>query len=222
MNLLNVIPIDPFTSVVAGAAILMMILAIMLLWRSTSTSAADPNSPTNLCLKCLDEGRDAISSLEFVADWGPKANKREFHGYVKSLKQGRPLDEVLDHLRVTHRTAETELLIACLTSKVQTGQFSAVSSEIVRQAAVQRESALTDLNFIIGGSRWWVIGLSWVGILGGAMLVIAIPIYSQAMLKTPIGRLIMVIILVLEAIGLFMGGRLLSLPARLEREINEP
>lgn len=222
MELLSAIPAIPFASVIAGLGVFLMLLALGLLNGTPSTSSTDPQSPVNLCLKCLDEGLDPLATLEFIADWGPAASKREFQEYVKRLKQGRQLDEILDEFRKRRPTGESELIAACLTSKAQTGVFSAVSSEIVRQAAKQRQQTQSDIDFIIGGSRRWVIGLVWTGILGGAMVLVALPVYTNALLHTPIGRCVMVISVVLEAVGLIAAGRLLSLPNRLERNLSEP
>jgi Flp pilus assembly protein TadB len=222
MELFCALPAIPFTTLVAGLGVGLLLLAVGLLNRPLASSAADPQSPMNLCLKCLNEGHDPTSTLEFIADWGPTATKSEFQGYVQRLKQGRPLDEVLDALRRSRPTVETEFMIACLTSKAQTGLFSAVSGEIVRQTAKQREQTRADMEFLIGGARRWVIGLAWIGILGGAMILIALPVYSDALLQTPTGRYLMVLAVVLEAVGLIVAGRLLSLPNRLEHHLNEP
>lgn len=222
MELFSAIPADPFLISIAIIAAVLMLLAIGLLRRTSVTSGSDPQSPTYLCLKCLDEGHEPVSAFEFVADWGPKANKREFQDYAKRLKQGRPLDEVLDQLRMARPSVETELLIACLTSRAQTNRFSAVSSEIVRQAVVQREQALSDMNFLIGGSRRWVIGLVWVGVLGGAMLLVAIPLYTNILLHSGLGRVLISIVLALETVGLLLAGRMFSLHTRLEKNLSEP
>ncbi|MDB5386925.1 MAG: hypothetical protein JWM11_2571 [Planctomycetaceae bacterium] len=222
MELLSALPAAPFTSVVAGVGAVLMLLAMGLLSRPTTPTASEPKSPTNLCLKCLDEGHDPLSTLEFIADWGPPATKREFQGYVKRLKQGRPLEEILDDLRKARPTAETEFMITCLDSKARTGTFSAVSSEIVRMAGKQRDQTQTDMDFIIGGSRRWVGGLVWLGVLGGAILLIALPVYSHALLETPIGRGVMLISLGLETAGLIVARLLLSLPNRLEGNLNDP
>jgi Flp pilus assembly protein TadB len=223
MELLGAMPVAiTFTHVVCGAAALLMLLAFGLFVGRPSATSKDPNSMTNLCVKYLDQGHDVVATLEFVADRGPSARKREFQGYVKRLRQGRSLEEILDSLRKSHPTSDTEMLIACLASKAQTEQFSAVSSEIVRHAVQQREQSQADLNFIVGSSRRWVIGLVWIGVLGGAMLLIALPAYSDALLNTPAGRPILVIALCLEAVGLIVSGRLLNLARRLDRNLNEP
>lgn len=223
MELLGALPVAiTFTHIVCGAAALLMLLAFGLFVGRPSATSKDPKSTTHLCLKHLDEGHDVLATLEFVAERGTSATKREFQGYVKRLRQGRSLEEILDSLRKAHPTSDTEMLIACLTSKEQTSKFSAVSSEIVRQAVQQREQAQADLNFIVGSSRRWVIGLVWIGVLGGAMLLIALPMYSDTLLNNAVGRAILVIALCLEAIGLIVAGRLLSLSRRLDRNLNEP
>lgn len=223
MELLGALPVAiTFTQAVSGTAALMLLLAFGLLGRRVGTTSKDPKSITNLCLKALDEGQDVVAVLEFVASRGSSSTKREFQGYVKRLRQGRSLEEILDSLRKVHPTSDTEMLIACLASKEQTGRFSAVSSEIVRQATKQREQAQSDLNYIVGSSRRWVIGLVWVGVLGGAMLLIALPAYSDALLNAPAGRPILMTALCLEAAGLFVASRLLSLSRRLDRYLNEP
>lgn len=188
---------------------------------SSSSLAGREPSPLRLCLKFLQEGHDPASALEFVAEWGTGDIKRDFQAYVRLMKQGRSIEVILDDIAAAYPSPETELLAAAIETRLQTGQFPDLISEVLTQAETLESRLRDDMEVVIGPGRRWTMGLVWAGILGGAMLVIALPQYS-ALLDSRVGRVVFGAAIALEIIGLLWAGTLLRMQARLERELGKP
>ena len=179
-------------------------------------------SPLRVCLKFLEEGHDPAAALEFVAEWGQGDVKRQFEAYVKLLKQGRPLELILEEIALAYPSPETELMIAGIESRLSTGRFPDVSPDILADAVALEARAREDMGVVIGSARRWTLGLVWAGILGGTMLIIAFPQYSHAFLESRVGRVVFGVAIALEVVGLLWAGMLLRLQSRIERDLIEP
>lgn len=178
-------------------------------------------SPLRLCLKFLQEGHDPVSALEFVAEWGTGDIKRDFQAYVRLMKEGRSIESILEDIAAAHPSPETELLVAAIGARLQTGQFPDLIPEVLAQAETLETRLRDDMAVVIGPGRRWTLGLVWVAILGGAMLVIALPQYS-ALLESRVGRIVFGAAIALEIVGLLWAGALLRMQARIERELRKP
>lgn len=180
------------------------------------------SSPLRVCLKFLEEGHDPATALEFVSEWGSAETKRRFQEYVKALQQGRPLAVILEDIAVAYPSPESELLIAAIEARLQTGNFPVRALDIVRTAEELERQVRADMELVIGPGRRWTLGLVWSGILGGAMLIIALPLYSQAFLGSRAGRVVFGVAIALEIVGLLWAGMLLRLQSRIDRELTRP
>lgn len=178
------------------------------------------SSPLRYCLKSLEEGLEPGDSLEFVADWGPEHVKSVFRDYVKLLKQGRPLTEILEQIRLDFPSVETELFIASMEARLETGRYPAIAHHLADDLVSQQEQAILDINLVVGSARRWTVGLIWAGILGGAFLLVCVPRYSQSLLSTPCGRTILGIAATLEVVGLFWTGALWGRQNLLEVQVS--
>lgn len=187
-----------------------------------SVPVPDRQSPLRVCLKFLEEGHDPAAALEFVAEWGRGEVKRQFESYVKLLKQGRPLELVLEEIAMAYPSPETELLIASIESRLVTGNFPEQTPDILAEAESLETRAREDMDIVIGSARRWTLGLVWGGILGGTMLIIAFPQYSHAFLESRVGRVVFGVAIALEVVGLLWAGMLLRLQSRIERDLTEP
>ncbi|MES2789161.1 MAG: hypothetical protein V4719_06030 [Planctomycetota bacterium] len=199
-----------------------MLLAAGVSTPSSALSASGLQSPLRVCLKFLQEGHDPVAALEFVAEWGQGDVKRQFGTYVKLLKQGRPLDVILDEIALAYPSPETELLIAAIDARLASGKFPEITPEVMNAAEALETRARQDMAIVIGASRRWVLGLVWIGILGGAMLVIALPQYSSSLLHSGVGRVVLGSAIALEIVGLLWAGALSRMQVRIERELTQP
>lgn len=198
----------------------------MLLAIGTQNPAPTPpepggQSPLRVCLKFLQEGHDPVAALEFVAEWGQGEIKPQFEGYVRLLKQGRPLEVILEEIALAHPSPETELLLAGIEARLATGTFPEITSEVLTAAEALESGTRQDMQVVIGAARLWTLGLVWTGILGGAMLIIALPQYSQAFLESRVGRVVFGTAIALEIVGLLWAGMLLRLQSRIERDLTQ-
>ena len=180
---------------------------------------AIPPSPLRVCLKFLQEGHDPNSALEFVADWGQGPIKNSFQEYARQLKQGRPLTTILDEIAEAYPSPETELMLASIQARLQTGVFPSIAPDILADSAGLESQVREDMEVLLGSGRRWVMGLTWSVILGGAMLMIALPQYSNTLLGSPVGRVVFGTAIVLELIGFVWAAGLLKLQTDLEAEL---
>ena len=176
-------------------------------------------SPLRVCLKFLQEGHEPAAALEFVAEWGKGEIKAQFETYVKLLKQGRPLEVILEEIALAYPGPDTELLIASIEARIATGTFPEITPLILSDEDALETRAREDMEIVIGSSRRWTLGLVWAGILGGAMLMIALPQYSHAFLDSRVGRVVFGAAIGLEIVGLLWAGILLRLQTRIERDL---
>ncbi len=189
---------------------------------SPTQPEANKQSPLRVYFKFLQEGHDPIAAMEFVAEWGQGEIKPQFEGYVKLLKQGRPLEVILEEIALAHPSPETELLIAGIEAGLATGSFPEITSDVLTDAEALQSRARDDMRVVIGSARLWTLGLVWTGILGGAMLIIALPQYSQAFLESRVGRVVFGVAIALEIVGLLWAGLLLRMQGRIERDLTQP
>ena len=186
---------------------------------------ADPlkgtESPLRLCLKYLQEGHDPAAAVEFVSEWGTGDIKRQFQEYAKALQQGRPLALVLEDIAAAFPSPETELLISAMEARLQTGNFPTITPNLLLAAEALETRVRADIELVIGPGRRWTLGLVWSGILGGAMLIIALPQYSQAFLESKIGRVVFGVAIALEIVGLLWAGMLLRLQSRIDHDLTQ-
>ncbi len=199
-----------------------MFLATGLTKPSSVPPAPGRQSPLHVCLKYLREGHDPVAALEFVAEWGHGDIKPQFESYVKLLKQGRPLEVILEDIAAAYPSPETELLIASIEARLSSGNFPEITPDVLNDAEVLETRTRHDMHLVIGAARLWTLGLVWTGILGGAMLVIALPQYSTALLQTRVGRVLFGIAITMEIVGLLWAGILLRLQSRIERDLSRP
>lgn len=178
-------------------------------------------SPLRVCLKFLQEGHEPAAAIEFVADWGQGAVKQAFQAYVKQLNQGRPLATVLEDIAEAYPSPETELLVAAIQARLQTGVFPAIAPDIMSEAAGMETRIREDMEVLVGPGRRWTLGLVWAGILGGAMLLIALPQYSNTLLVSPVGRVVFLTAVVLEVIGFLWAASLMRLQTGIETELKQ-
>lgn len=178
-------------------------------------------SPLRVCLKFLQEGHEPAAAIEFVADWGQGDVKQAFQAYVKQLNQGRPLATILEDIAEAYRSPETELLVAAIQSRLQTGVFPAIAPDIMTEAAGMETAVREDMEVLVGPGRRWTLGLVWAGILGGAMLLIALPQYSNTLLVSPVGRVVFLTAVILEVIGFLWAASLLRLQTGIETELKQ-
>ena len=190
--------------------------------KPSSVPVPGRQSPLRVCLKFLEEGHHPAAALEFVAEWGQGEVKRQFESYVKLLKQGRPLELILEEIAMAYPSPETELLIASIESRLVTGNFPELTPDILAEAESLETRARADMDIVIGSARRWTLGLVWAGILGGTMLIIAFPQYSHAFLESRVGRVVFGVAIALEVVGLLWAGMLLCLQSRIERDLTEP
>ena len=188
--------------------------------KSSTAPAPGRQSPLRVCLKYLEEGHDPVAALEFVAEWGQGDIKRQFENYVRLLKQGRPVELILEEIALAYPSSETELLIASIESRLSSGNFPELAPIVMTEAESLETRAREDMDVVIGSDRRWTLGLVWAGILGGAMLMIALPQYSHAFLESRVGRVVFGVAIALEVIGLLWAGTLLRLQTRIEKELS--
>jgi Flp pilus assembly protein TadB len=187
--------------------------------QSRAAAADVAPSPLRVCLKFLQEGHDPSAALEFVADWGEGSVKHTFQEYAKRLKQGRPLDTILEDIAEAYPSPETELLLAMIQSRLQTGVFPAIAPEIMTEAEGLESHLREDMEVLVGPGRRWTLGLVWAGILGGAVLLIALPQYSNTLLVSPVGRIVFCAAIILDVVGFMWAAALLHLQTRIEAEL---
>lgn len=176
-------------------------------------------SPLRVCLKFLQEGHEPAAAIEFVADWGQGDVKQAFQAYARQLNQGRPLATILEEIADAFPSPETELLVAAIQARLQTGVFPAIALDIMTEAEGLETHVREDMEVLIGPGRRWALGLVWTGILGGAMLIIALPQYSNTLLVSPVGRVVFGTAIVLEIFGFLWAASLLQLQTGIESEL---
>ena len=176
-------------------------------------------SPLRVCLKFLQEGHDPAAALEFVAEWGHGEFKPAFQAYARQLQQGRSLPEILEDIADTYPSPETELILASLQARIRTGVFPPSAPQIIDEAAAMEHQIREDMEFLVGPARRWTLGLVWVGILLGAVLLIAIPQYSNALLGSPVGRAVFCAAVALQTIGFMWAAALFRLQSEIECEL---
>lgn len=199
-----------------------MLLASGLPKPSDTLPAPGRQSPLRVCLKFMQEGHEPAAALEFVAEWGKGEIKAQFEAYVKLLKQGRPLAMILEEIALAYPGPDTELLIASLEARIATGTFPEITPLILADADALETRSREDMEIVVGSSRRWTLGLVWVAILGGAMLLIALPQYSHAFLESRVGRVVFGAAIGLELVGLLWAGILLRMQTRIERDLTQP
>lgn len=176
-------------------------------------------SPLRVCLKFLQEGHEPAAAIEFVADWGQGDVKKAFQAYARQLNQGRPLATILEEIADAFPSPETELLVAAIQARLQTGVFPAIALDIMTEAEGLETHVREDMEVLIGPGRRWALGLVWTGILGGAMLIIALPQYSNTLLVSPVGRVVFGTAIVLEIFGFLWAASLLQLQTGIKSEL---
>lgn len=176
-------------------------------------------SPLRVCLKFLQEGHEPAAAIEFVADWGQGDVKQAFQSYARQLNQGRPLATILEDIAEAFPSPETELLVSAVQARLQTGVFPAIALDIMSEAEGLETQVREDMELLIGPGRRWTLGLVWAGILGGAMLLIALPQYSNTLLVSPVGRFVFGTAIVLEIFGFLWAASLLQLQTGIEKEL---
>lgn len=187
--------------------------------KQTPTTTAVEPSPLRVCLKFLQEGHEPAAAIEFVADWGQGDVKQAFQSYARQLNQGRPLTTILEDIAEAFPSPETELLVAAIQARVQTGVFPSSALDIMTEAEGLETRVREDMEILIGPGRRWTLGLVWAGILGGAMLMIALPQYSNTLLVSPVGRFVFGTAIVLELLGFLWAASLLQLQTGIEDEL---
>lgn len=176
-------------------------------------------SPLRVCLKFLQEGHEPAAALEFVGDWGQGEIKQAFKQYARLLNQGRPLTVILEDIAEAYPSPETELLMASIQTRLQTGVFPASTHEVMTEAEGVERQVRDDMEFLVGPGHRWTLGLVWAGILGGAMLLIALPQYSNALLGSAVGRAVFCVAVVLEIVGFLWASALLRLQTEILSEM---
>ena len=199
-----------------------MLLAIASSKPSSGLPTPGVQSPLRVCLKFLQEGHAPVAALELVAEWGQGDVKLQFEGYVKQLKQGRPLEKVLEEIALADPSPATELLIASIEARSLTGHFPELAPVVLAESEKLEDRTRRDMEVVIGSARRWTWGLVWTGILGGAMLIIALPQYSHAFLESRVGRVVCGVAITLEIVGVLWAGMLLRLQTRIERDLTQP
>ena len=106
-------------------------------------------------------------------------------------------------------------------ARLQTGNFPTITPNLLLAAEALETRVRADIELVIGPGRRWTLGLVWSGILGGAMLIIALPQYSQAFLESKIGRVVFGVAIALEIVGLLWAGMLLRLQSRIDHDLTQ-
>lgn len=176
-------------------------------------------SPLRVCLKFLEEGHDPTTALEFVADWGQGPVKKAFREYAAQVKAGRPLPMILEDIADAYPSPTTELLTAIIQARLQTGTFPVNAPEILVEAEALEASVREDMEVLVGPGRRWTLGLVWAGIIGGGVLLAALPQYSSALLGSPVGRIVFCSAILLEVAGFMWAAALLKLQTGIESEL---
>ncbi len=188
--------------------------------KPTRAAGADAvRSPLRVCLQFLQEGHDPATALEFVADWGQGTVKHAFREYAKQLKLGRPLATILEDIAEAYPSPETELLLATMQARMQTGTFPAVASEILAEAEELETRVRDDMEVLVGPGRRWTLGLVWAGIIGAGILLMALPQYSNTLLGSPVGRVVFCAAILLDVVGFMWAAALLKLQTGIEAEL---
>lgn len=168
-----------------------------------------------LALKCLMEGNTPVASLEFVAEWGTSPAKEAFRESVLQLRNGANLADALQQLAALEFQPRIELIRTTLLMSEKSPEVVTGTCRLIATRTEQGQQCQTDTEAIIAGARQWVLVLVVGGLLLAAMLIIALPQYSSALLQTSAGRGLLGVMLGLELAGILWSGLLLRIQQRL-------
>lgn len=198
----------------SGAVLVgLLILVSTRVWRAVPAVSLLPG--WELALKCLTEGNPPSAALDFVAEWGPETVKGVFKEAALHHRQGAPLSAVLETLAKQEFHPRAELIRATLVAAERSPEAVQWTCQLIAVRSDQLQTCRSDVDYVISGSRSWVIGLVIAGLLLASMLIIAIPNYSTALLTTGVGQGVLAALVGLELAGVLWAGLIFRIHQRL-------
>lgn len=158
----------------------------------------------------LRSGLGLQQTLNLVIDETPDPARYEFTRVVGQTNIGASVYDALDDLALRVKANETLMMARVVRINSQTGGDLARVLEQLANTIKERRRMRRKIQSLTAEGRAgaWVLGA--LPILLGMFVVTTQPEMSHGLLYTPVGHVVLIIILVLEALGIFTLNRILK------------
>ena len=160
---------------------------------------------------CMRSGYSFQQALSSIAKEMPPPISTEFGRVVREMNYGTSMEQALNNLVVRADNKDLELLVSAVITSMQVGANLSEILDTISETISDRIKLRNDVRVASAQGRisGIVIGLLPVGII--LILMVLNPGYMEGFLHHPIGRVLLILSVVLEATGFFIINRIVDI-----------
>lgn len=156
-------------------------------------------------------GMGAIEQFEYLSQKGPASHQKEFREAFLLLDQGRPLEEVLNHVKISFSSRQADLMVFLLSLELEIGGIGMTAAFANAAEAVRKEQS--ELGQLLSKQGWVSLSAKIALLAPWVIALVLIQLeQNRTAFATELGSVVLVLGLALSLAAYFLVNRLGYLP----------
>jgi len=206
---------NAMVAAMAGAGGMLLPLAVMVFWRSRRMREIQDNMPyiVDLFARAIRAGESVDQAVALVGTESKGVVGKEFTRCARQLDMGLGMGTVMKSLTRRVRLTELRMLASTLMVHRQTGGNLPVALDRMSSVIRDRLNAIRQMRASTGAGRSSTLLMAVISPIAYVICFIYFPDHVKPLLNDTIGRLLLMIAISLEVIGIMWVLALLKKPA---------